>query len=286
MIYIIISILCSITVGVLFKLAKRYKINVQQAITWNYLTAIILSFFFFKPEVSHLKLPDSPTYYYLGILLPCIFWILSMSIKNIGIARTDIAQRLSLIIPLIAAYFLFQEAFSSLKVAGLGLAFLAIVLMLSNKNDAKKKTTFIYPLLVFIGFGTVDILFKQLATNALVPYTTSLLFVFCIAFVISTLAAIYLLIFKKQKLELINLLCGLVLGIFNFCNILFYLKAHKALSDSPSVVFAAMNIGVVVVGTLVGYYIFKERLSKLNFIGVGLAIVAITLITIAQFYAH
>lgn len=285
MIYVIISILCSITVGVLFKLAKRYKINVQQAITWNYLTAIFLSFFFFKPEISILKLPESPTYYYLGILLPCIFWILSMSIKNIGIARTDIAQRLSLIIPLIASYFLFQEAFSVLKVIGLSLAFLAILLMLSNKNGNEKKTVLIYPILVFIGFGTVDILFKQLATYALVPYTTSLFFVFCIAFVISAIAAFYLLLFKKQKLEIINLLCGLILGVFNFCNILFYLKAHKALASAPSVVFASMNIGVVVIGTLVGYYVFKERLNKLNFVGIALAVVAIVLITIAQFHA-
>jgi len=285
MIFVIISIICSITVGILFKLAKRYKINVQQAITWNYLTAILLGYFFFKPVLSGLKFPASPTYYYLGILLPCIFWVLSKSVKNIGIAKTDIAQRLSLVIPLLASYFLFGESFSPLKITGLALAFISIVLMLSNKSSTDKKSMYSYPILVFIGFGTVDILFKQLASNTVVPYTISLLFVFCLAFIISTLATAYLIAFKKQKLELINLLCGLILGIFNFCNILFYLKAHKALAGSPSVVFASMNIGVVVMGTLIGYYLFKERLNKINFVGVGLAIAAIIMITIAQFYA-
>lgn len=285
MIYIIVSILCSVTVGVLFKLAKRYKINVQQAITWNYLTAIILSLIFFKPDYKDFALPTSPLYYYLGILLPTIFWILSKSVKEIGIAKTDIAQRLSLILPLIASYFLFGEAFSTLKIVGLFLAFLSVLLMLSNKGTAVKKGSLFFPVLVFLGYGTVDILFKRLATQSVVPYTTSLLFVFCLAFLISVLAAAYLIIVKKNKLELVNLICGIILGILNFANILFYLKAHKALVSQPSVVFASMNIGVVVFGTLIGYYIFKEKLNRLNFAGAGLAVIAIIIITMAQYHA-
>jgi len=76
----------------------------------------------------------------------------------------------------------------------------------------------------------------------------------------------------------------MLLGMFNFMNIFFYLKAHQALSAQPSLVFASMNIGVVVLGTLLGYFLFKEQLSKLNFAGVGLAIVAIVMITTAQYY--
>jgi hypothetical protein len=42
---------------------------------------------------------------------------------------------------------------------------------------------------------------------------------------------------------------GLV-GAFNFGNILFYLKAHQAFADNPSTVFAAMNMGVIILGVL------------------------------------
>jgi hypothetical protein len=35
---------------------------------------------------------------------------------------------------------------------------------------------------------------------------------------------------------------------FNFGNILFYLKAHQAFADNPSTVFAAMNMGVIILG--------------------------------------
>jgi hypothetical protein len=35
--------------------------------------------------------------------------------------------------------------------------------------------------------------------------------------------------------------------MFNFGNILFYLKAHQDFSESPSTVFAGMNLGVIVI---------------------------------------
>jgi drug/metabolite transporter (DMT)-like permease len=284
MIYVLISIICSVTVGVLFKFASRYSINIQQAIAWNYLTAIVLSLLFFKPDVQSLTFPDTPIYYILGILLPTIFWILSKSVKDIGIARTDIAQRLSLIIPLLAAYLIFQESFSALKVAGLVVAFVSVVLMLINKAQGKGNSRIIFPILVFIGFGTVDILFKQIAADVSRPYTTILLLVFCIAFPIALAAAFYQKLTYGLSFKLVNLGYGMLLGMFNFSNIFFYLKAHRALSSQPSVVFASMNIGVVVMGTILGYFLFREKLNKLNFAGVALAVMAIVMITIAQYY--
>ena len=90
---------------------------------------------------------------------------------------------------------------------------------------------------------------------------------------------------KKTKLQLVNIGCGLILGLFNFGNILFYLKAHKALVTNPSTVFAAMNLGVIVVGSLIGILVFKEKLTKLNYFGIALALCAVILITISQLNA-
>jgi drug/metabolite transporter (DMT)-like permease len=56
------------------------------------------------------------------------------------------------------------------------------------------------------------------------------------------------------------------------------MKAHRALPDSPSLVFTGMNIGVIAVGALVGVFLFKEKLSKYNKIGVLLAIISVLLI--------
>ena len=120
MIFLVLSICCSVTVGVLLKLAKRYRIDIMQAVTWNYLFAIVLCIVFFKPEFSAISATfDSPIYVSLGILLPTIFLIQGFAVRHTGLARTDIAQRLSLFISLCAAYFLFNETFDNLKYVGL-----------------------------------------------------------------------------------------------------------------------------------------------------------------------
>lgn len=287
MIYLLISISCSVTVAVLLKLAKRYKINIQQAVAWNYLFAIGLSWFFFKPNLSDLTgtLP-SPVYLALGVLLPVVFWFLAASVKSIGIAKTDIAQRLSLFIPLLASYFLFNESFTNLRLCGLAVGFFAIFLTLYRKTGQHNLTNnWLYPIVVFIGFGVIDTLFKKVAQIKDIPYTSSLILIFGLSFIVSIISILYLHFVKKHKIQLVNFVCGCILGFFNFFNILFYLKAHAAMADNPSVVFAAMNMGVIVVGSLVGILIFKEKLHKLNYIGLCLALVAIAIITISKIYA-
>ena len=57
------------------------------------------------------------------------------------------------------------------------------------------------------------------------------------------------------------------------------------MADNPSTVFAAMNIGVIIFGSLIGIIVFKERLSKLNYVGLVFALVAIVLITLSKLYA-
>jgi len=288
MIYLLLSICCSVTVAALLKLAKRYKINVPQAVTWNYLFAILLSYLFFRPAVAAITLGNifTPVNLALAILLPTIFWFLAASVRNIGIVKTDIAQRLSLFIPILASYFIFKEQFSNLKIAGLAVGFTAIFLTLSKSSRQKSMPlSYIYPLIVFLGFGLIDVLFKQIARISIIPYTTSLFLVFVLAFFVSLVIIAYLYFTRKQKLELVNFLCGCILGLFNFGNILFYLKAHRAMAENPSTVFAAMNMGVVILGSLVGIFVFKEKLSKLNFFGLVLALTAIFLIALSQYYA-
>ena len=137
MLYLILSILCSVSVGILLKIAKKYSIDIVQVITINYACAIALCYFSFSPDVSVID-KSSPWKIYipLAILLPSIFLILAFSIKNMGIVKTDIAQRLSLFIPILASYFIFKEDFNQLKLIGLAFAFPAMILILSkNKSE-------------------------------------------------------------------------------------------------------------------------------------------------------
>ncbi len=281
MVYIFLSVCCSVFVSVLLKLAKRYEIDTQQAIAWNYSIASILTWFMFKPEVPQFSEKVYSVYIALGILLPAIFIILALSVKYTGIVKTDIAQRLSLFIPVLASFLLFGEVYSGMKVAGIVIAFTAIILSIPwQKQTEKKHSYWIYPLIVFLGMGIIDILFKQIAKTENIPFTSSLIIVFTLAFIISILYLLFQILANKLKLTLINLICGWILGIANWGNIVFYLKAHQSLQDQPSLVFSSMNIGVILLGSAVGVLIFKEELSRLNYAGIVLALISIIILTL------
>jgi drug/metabolite transporter (DMT)-like permease len=283
MIFILISVCFSVFVSVLLKLAKRYDIDNRQAIAWNYSIAGLLTWLIYRPEMPLMSEPIFPIYFILGFLLPSLFVILALSIRYTGIVKTDIAQRLSLFIPVIASFVLFDEEQSTRKIIGIAIAFLAIIFSITWKKETNAKKSFwIYPVLVFIGMGIIDTLFKQIAKITTIPFTSSLLVVFIIAFVLSFSYLLYLYLFKKMKFTLINMVCGWILGIANFGNILFYMKAHQDLAKQPSLVFSTMNIGVILLGSAVGVFIFREKLNRLNYFGILLALISILFLYYAQ----
>jgi drug/metabolite transporter (DMT)-like permease len=274
----------------MLKLARRYHIDVYQAVTWNYSMAILLTWFFYRPSLANLS--QSPVYNYiaLGFLFPALFIIMATSVRKAGIVRTDVAQRLSLFIPIIAAFLLFGEASTPVKIIGIILAFIAILCAIPwqksrgrvNSSKEAEKGSWVYLLIVFLGFGVIDVLLKQITKANNVPFTTAIFIIFILAFALSFIGLIYQVVTKKMRFSWPHILIGWVLGLFNFGNILFYLKAHKALANNPSSVFSSMNIGVIVVGALIGMIIFKEKLSTLNKIGLLVAVLAIVVIYFPQ----
>jgi len=283
MIYIFLSVCCSVFVSVLLKLAKRYTIDTQQAITWNYSIAGLLTWLIFKPEIPEFSQNIFPVYIALGLFLPLIFVMLALSIRYTGIVKTDIAQRLSLFIPVLSAFLIFEEPYTITKIIGILIAFAAIIFSIPwQKQNGNSNTFWVYPVIVFIGMGIIDILFKHIAKTENIPFTSSLFIVFIIAFTISIIYLLYQVVVNRLKLTILNLVCGWILGIANFGNILFYLKAHQSLSNQPSVVFSSMNIGVILMGSAVGIILFKEKLSRLNYAGIVLALISILILTLAE----
>lgn len=281
MLYLFLSVICSVSVGVVFKIARKWSVNAKQIVLFNYLFALLLCSATFSPDVETVSV-EAPFLLYggLGILLPVVFLFLIASIKNIGIVKTDAAQRLSLFVSLLAAWILFKEDFASTKLIGITIGFLALFCVL-NKTADSDKSDLKYPVLVFLGFGVIDILFKKVAAFTAIPYTTSLFVIFGIAFFFMFWVVLCEIIVQKKGFEIKNLAFGFLVGCFNFGNILFYLKAHQAFPANPSTVFAGMNMGVILLGSIVGILVFKEKLSKLNYIGLVLALLSILFIVLS-----
>ncbi|MCW9714780.1 DMT family transporter [Avibacterium sp. 21-594] len=276
--YLFLAIACSVAVSVLLKVARRFNVVIEQAIAFNYLIALLLSYFLLQPNFQGQGFTDfivqnenSAIFLSLGLLLPSVFIIMSKAVEFAGIVRSDAAQRLSLFLPILAAFVLFGEQLSQSRIISLILAFSALFCLINKPREQGLSVKGGLSLLaVWFGYGVIDILFKQTAKMGS-AFPTTLFITFALAMCVMFM---YLLI-KRTQWNGASLLAGIVLGGLNFMNILFYIRAHQSFSQNPTLVFAGMNIGVICLGTLVGAIVFKEKISKINGVGVVLGISAI-----------
>lgn len=294
MLYLSIAVFCSVAVSVLLKLLRQRNIDIRQTIVAGYPVAFLLTFMLLKPDLSALDSLGSVwgIIIALGILLPLVFVILGRAIEAVGIVATDAAQRLSLIIPIVAAFLLFGEVLTGTRIFGLALGFLALGALVyqpnsnqvnssmgNNAHTAAQKTASRTPLWLFgvwAGYGIIDILFKQVAKQG-AAFPLTLFVSFGLA---GLLLLIYLLVIRVRW-QGNALAAGLLLGALNMGNIYAYVRAHQVLSESPSIVFTGMNVGVITVAAIIGVGVFKERLNRVNIVGILLAISCVAVLFLA-----
>ena len=282
MIYLTIAVLCSVAVSVLLKVLRQKNIDIRQTIVAGYPVAFLLTWFLLKPDVSGMNALGGAwaIIIALGILLPAVFIVLGRAIESVGMVATDAAQRLSLIIPIVAAFLLFGEVLTGTRIFGLLLGFLALGALIYRPQQGQisrqAKHTPLWLFGVWAGYGIIDILFKQVAKQG-TAFPLTLFVSFGLA---GLLLFIYLLI-TRVRWQGNALAAGLLLGALNMGNIYAYVRAHQLLSESPSIVFTGMNVGVIAVATLIGVGVFKESLNRINVLGLLLAICCVAVLFLA-----
>ena len=282
MMYLTIAVLCSVAVSVLLKILRQRDIDIRQTIVAGYPVAFLLTWFLLKPDVSGMSDLGGAwaNIIGLGVLLPAVFIILGRAIEAVGMVATDAAQRLSLIIPIVAAFLLFGEVLTGIRVFGLLLGFLALGALIYRPQQGEiskqAKHTPLWLFGVWAGYGVIDILFKQVAKQgAAFPLT---LFV---SFGLAGLLLLIYLLIMRVRWQGNALAAGILLGALNMGNIYAYIRAHQVLSESPSIVFTGMNVGVIAVATLIGVGVFKESLNRINILGLLLAICCVAVLFLA-----
>lgn len=282
MMYLMIAVLCSVAVSVLLKILRQKQIDIRQTIVAGYPVAFLLTWFLLKPDLSAIStLGDAwGVIIALGVILPTVFILLGRAIEAVGMVATDAAQRLSLIIPIVAAFLLFGEVLTGTRVLGLALGFLALGALVyrpqSGSINKVAKHTPLWLLGVWLGYGIVDILFKQVAKHG-----TAFPLTLFVSFGLAGLLLFGYLLFTRVRWQGEALAAGLLLGALNMGNIYAYVRAHQVLSESPSIVFTGMNVGVIAVATVIGVGVFKETLNRVNIIGLLLAVCCVGVLFLA-----
>lgn len=287
MIFLLLSIFVSTLFGVSFKLMAVKNINSFQAIIVNYIVAGSLGFLTTSTHVTPLNAFEQPWIYFgvgLGIIFIGSLFVLSETTAKYGISVAQVAQRMSFVIAISVAVFLYDEAISVFKIIGILLTVVAVYLVSHKETEGKiaNKFWWLFPLIIFIASGIIDSSINHvqktlLKNNDLDVFLST---IFSTAFIFGAIILMYQLIVKKEKFQLAALPAGLVLGVINYGTMFFLANALSSNVLDSSVLFPVNNLCILTLSTIISVIVFKEKLSPKNWIGIGLSLVAIFILGI------
>ena len=287
MIEIIITISTFSSMVMLFKYFEKINVNNLQAISANYFTAGILSIIFLPNTFEFDKINYSNTTIFfvlafiVGLLFVLTFNLYAHGAQKIGVTPSTIANKMSMIIPIIIGIILLNEEVTFNKILGISFAFIAIFLSsIGDRKYSLNKNHLIIIVLLFIGQGLADGILNW-AQEFILNGSNMNLF-FAVTFLAAGFSGLLFLFFKlssqKVEIEPKSIIWGIVLGIPNYLTLLYFVKSLKSELFSSSEIFPIINIGVIIFCTILSIILFRERVSIYNWLGVILGVFSIFII--------
>ena len=279
-----LSVLFSSLIFVVFKLFAIYRVETLYGIIVNYMTAAVVGLIFYQESVGYTLLFAKPWFtgtIFLGVLFILVFNLMAKTSQQLGVSVASVATKMSLVIPVIFGISWYGEALGPVKTAGVVLA-LAAVYMSSIKKSTRvvRSASLVLPLLVFLGSGIIDTSIKYMEETRL-PEKEFPLFSATVFASAAFFGLIYVMVKNRNipyRVNYRNLLGGLALGVPNFFSIYFILRALRNNVLNSASVFTINNVAIVMFSTLLGILLFRERVSPMNWIGIGMAVTSIFLI--------
>ncbi|APY07459.1 hypothetical protein BWZ20_03710 [Winogradskyella sp. J14-2] len=282
MIFLLLSILSSTAIFVLFKLFKNYNINTLQAIVFNYITASSCGILFYNKNIEILDFIYELWFYValaLGFLFISIFNVMALTAQKNGLSVASVASKMSVIIPVLFGIMVYKESAGFYKVLGIFLALVAVLLAsIKPKSNIKLTKTIYLPIILFFGSGIIETSVNHFAPDGDMPLFLAI--IFASAGIIGLVSVWIKSMKAKQPFKTKTIPFGFALGVVNYCSMYFLLKALRVEGFESSAVFTINNVAIVALSCLIGLIIFKEAISYKNWIGIGLAMVSIILVTL------
>jgi len=287
MIFIFFSVFFTALVFLILKEFQRFKIDNLQGIVVSYFVALFIGFVYSDSTLSYDYLIHKNWIWgavCISIIFITVFNLMAITAQKGGLSVMSVANKMSVVIPIGLGVLLYKENIGFLKVTGIVLALLGVWLTSKKEGKEKFEKRFWYlPLFIFIGSGLADSIMNHMQIfwvpqKELDVFSTSL-FLFCGA--IGIVVCLIKLMLGKLKPSLYSFIGGLVLGVPNYFSIYFLLKALSQPNYESSLVFSVNNVSIVLVSVLLGVLLYQEKLSKQNYLGIGLSVLSIIVLYFA-----
>lgn len=289
MIYLLLSILASTLIFIIFKSFEKYRVHTFFAIIVNYVIACITGLFAYSEPIRVNEIVNSEWFWgalILAFIFIIVFNLMALTAQRNGVSVASVASKMSVIIPVIFGVYMYSEGLGIQKIIGVVLALLAVYLTASKSNSNIKtntKKSLLLPILLFIGSGTIDTSVKYIETmyvpdNGIPIFSATIFFISAIiGIIILSIQAFR----NKFKYNFQSIVGGCILGVVNYYSMYYLLKALQYEGLESSTIFTVNNVAIVMLSTLGALLLFKEKILLKNWIGIGIAIISIGLVTLA-----
>ncbi|MBK8673078.1 MAG: hypothetical protein IPN93_08840 [Bacteroidetes bacterium] len=284
MLYLILTVLFSTLLIVIIHTFEKSGVNTFRGIIINYLVCALTGFVVMpnKPiilEMIHWE--GLPYCIGLGCMFFFVFIMVGKTVKTMGITTASVAQKISFAIPVIGAIILYNQSINIFKIIGILLAISSVLLISFQKEKSEEKIqikhNFYLPIIVFLGGGFCDLTFNYIQQNFYLEaykHGINIIIFFC-----AFLAGCIVMLFSKNyQFTIKDIKGGILLGIPNYFSLFFLLLTLEKSKIPSSSLFPLINLGVVTISAILGYFIFKESFPIKKIIGLLLAICSILII--------
>jgi drug/metabolite transporter (DMT)-like permease len=283
--------LFSVLLLVNFRVFPKFNISTFQAIAFNYPVCFITGLLLMPEGQSfRLDLSQNWTWYSLalGVGFIITFILSGLATQKIGMTITSMANNVSLVIPVLFSLLVFGsggKTFDWINYLGLLLAVISVAIA-TFKSESSVKANFWLQgglaLAVFMLYGITNTAINYLNityiadASRVVPVTL----VMVLGAAISGIILLIIRVIKGvEKIEIKNIAAAFTLGVPNFLSFYFLILTLGYFGNSGAFVYPIYNMGVILVSAFVAILFFKEKVSKLNKLGLFLAVIAILMIS-------
>ncbi len=275
---LVLAILSSALVSITMR-ASSHKIQAERSmLVINYCVCSFLGAIYAKFNLFPINENRFPITLGLGIVSGILFLssfiLLQVNTRKNGVVLSSVFMKLGLLVPIATSILLFGEMPTSLQVLGFCIAVVAIIGINYKKDGESSKFSIGLILLLLVG-GSGDVMAKIFEEYGRSDFSDLFLFY---TFFSALLLCVALVIWKKERPGKAEIIFGSIIGIPNFFSSKFLIAA---LGDVPAVIaYPTYSVATILVVTLVGVLVFKERINKRQWISLGAILVALIFLNI------
>ncbi|MBQ5783011.1 MAG: hypothetical protein IIV99_06480 [Oscillospiraceae bacterium] len=264
MLNLIFAIICSSMLSILMRISESKAKNNIALLVVNYISCTLVALY----DTGLSNVFNTQTGFGNALLLGVIsgfvylasFVLLQYNVQKNGVVLSATFMKLGLLVSTGFSIIVYRERPDILQIIGFAVAIAAIIIINSAKDSDGKKQTAAFKLgliVMLVCSGMGDALSKVFEETG-VPFFSNhyLLFTFGSACVLCVLLMLY----KKQKIGVAEMVFGAMLGVPNYLSSKFLLRS---LDSVPAVVaFPTFSVGCILVVTVVGLFVFREKLTR------------------------